>query len=102
MTQPQQQATGHTRPDEPPTRLIYGEDLGPGMVLRQSEPCQHSSGSDAIAVHLGGGQHPLEDVTVLEVREEGGVVSAILVRRNGDQLPLYVARKGLIRQRVDQ
>lgn len=77
------------------TRLMYLEDVEKGTVIRFSR-CKKPTEEDIekaqanpIQSLFGGVHHEEEDydVTVLDRREQGGIVSLILVDADGEQVP---------------
>lgn len=86
----------------PPSRLVYFEDVQPGMVVqrffREPDPAALH-----IAVLTGGGHRQVDEwATVLERRERADVVSLIVVRPNGDQEWMYGSSLSALRVRADR
>lgn len=69
-------------PAKAPYRLVYAEDLAPGMLV-----CTDGSRTTW--------------ATLLEVRRHGGIISAVSVDQAGDQQPIIVNDWAMLPVRVD-
>jgi hypothetical protein len=80
------------------TRLVYGSDLRPGMIVVKDLPC-HLSQADRWRMILTGGshEHGTAEYTILEVRTDRGHSAAILVGEDGEQTPFYCDDMELVR-----
>lgn len=76
------------------SRLVYAEDLVPGMVVARA----HSQGLSILA---DTSSSDTEWCTIVEIREFGHLFSAILIRPTGDYVPAYWHRPELVRVRVE-
>jgi hypothetical protein len=66
----------------PPIRLCYGEDLVRGMIILVDRPCGNPM---AALLEPEAHRHGTEQRTILEVRSEGSIVSAIVMGEDGEQ-----------------
>lgn len=84
--------------DQPPTRLVYAEDVTAGMVVALEQPCAHTN----MFALMGGAphEHGWSYCSVLERRDKGGIVSVILVDESGEQRPAVWHELTLVRIRV--
>ena len=73
----------------PPIRLCYGEDLVRGMIVLVDRPCGNPM---AALLDPGEHDHGTEQRTILEVRSDGPIVSAIVMGEDGEQHAFAVHR----------
>lgn len=85
------------RADRPHTRLSYCTDLVKGMTLLVEKPCENPMHGLLASPDGGGHRHGTEQRIIAEIRDEGDLVSAILVGEDGEQHPFYNHRLALVR-----
>lgn len=78
----------------PRTRLVYGEDITPGMWIEYDRPVPPQ---DRVYASIFVPRREKGYVLVHEVRKYGSIVSVIVIDEEGEQQPLGLPEYGLTR-----
>lgn len=85
------------------TRLVYAEDLTPGMVVVVPRPCTIADGIvDLLSGERVQHNHGVEERTLLEIRTAGDIVSCIALDEDGEQQSMITHRLSSVRVAVNR